>query len=334
MSESDLQGYYTSTVKGQFNSIYGMEAQDVFKPSYAVDEEGELYIDPETRLTPGNYAEVAGEKQKSLVLYTYGMRIVGGSRLALVCAIEDVWERFGSRALVLGGDTDSLKIACAEGVTGADILQALGGFHRAVTRSIDMCMSRIRRKYPDYASDLKAVGTFEIEGEPYRLHMEAWNKARVSWDGEHAHITCAGLPRPKNLYNIERWMDDCMALGLADFRTLAPMVLGWGVRVDHRICGVLEHRKPRARDVFNEVVTDYKGDSSRVTCHESIALYPSDRVLGDLDGKVNRECVDYLKTLGRDVDTSERYITYRADKDKIVPEYYVLDDMGEWVRVF
>ena len=333
MTESDLQGYYTSTVKGQFNSIYGMEAQDVFKPSYAVDEEGELYVDPYTRLTPDNYAEIAGEKRKSLVLYTYGMRIVGGSRLALVCAIEDVWERFGSRALVLGGDTDSLKIACAEGVTGSDILQALGGFHRAVTHSIDMCMARIRRKYPDYASDLKGVGTFEEEGAPYKLHMEAWNKARVSWDGEHAHITCAGLPRPRNLYNIERWMDDCMTRGLANFRALAPMVLGWGVRVDYRICGVLEHRKPLARDVFDEVVTDYKGDLSRVTCHESIALYPSDRVLGDLDGKVNRECVDYLKALGRDVATSERYITYRVDKDKIVPEYYALDDMGEWVKL-
>ena len=334
MSESDLQGYYTSTVKGQFNSIYGMEAQDVFKPSYAVDGEGELYIDPDTRLTPDNYAEIAGEKRKSLVLYTYGMRIVGGSRLALVCAIEDVWERFGSCALVLGGDTDSLKIACAGGVTGDYILQALDGFHRAVTRSIDMCMSRIRRKYPDYASDLKGVGTFEVECSPYKLHMEAWNKARVSWDGMHAHITCAGLPRPRSLYNIERWMDDCMELGLADFRTLAPMVLGWGVRVDHRICGVLEHRKPLARDVFDEVVTDYRGDSSRVTCHESIALYPSDRVLGDLDGKANRECVDYLKALGRDVDTSERYITYRVDKDKIVPEYYELDEMGEWVKLF
>lgn len=333
MAESDLQGYYTSTVKGLFNSIYGMEAQDVFKPSYAVDEEGELYIDPATRITPENYDEIASDKRKSLVLYTYGMRIVGGSRLALICAIEDVWEKLGGRALVLGGDTDSLKIACPSDISGEDILTALGDFHAAVTRSINSCMSRIRRKYPAFASGLEGVGTFEVEGEPYALHMEAWNKARVSWDGSRTHITCAGLPRPRNLYNIERWMNDCISGGLADFSTLAPMVLGWGVRVDHRICGVLEHRKPLARDIFDGDVTDYMGDSSRVKCHESIALYPSDRVLGDLDGKVNRECVVYLRKLGREVDTRERYITYRENDGKIFPEYYVLDEVGNWRRL-
>lgn len=330
MTENDLRGYYTNTVKGQFNSIYGMEAQDVFKPDYIVDDDGELRVDEGSKLTPENYADIAEGKRKALVLYTYGMRIVGGSRLALVCAIEALWERFGEDAIPLGGDTDSLKIACRPDMTGDDLLGALERFHEAVTRSIDECMARIRKRYPDYASGLDGVGTFEVEGDAYPLHMEAWNKARVSWDGSHAHITCAGLPRPANLYNIERWIDDTVSMNKITFERVAPMVLGWGVRVDHRICGVLEHAKPLAKDVLDLTVTDYKGDTAQVSCRGSIALYPSDRVLGDLDGMVNRECVARLRAIGREPDTNERYITYREEDGVCIPEYYEMDDMGEW----
>ena len=330
MTEDDLLGYYTNTVKGQFNSIYGMESQDVFKPDYIVDEDGELSVDDASKVTPENYAEMAEGKRKALVLYTYGLRIVGGSRLALVCAIEALYERYGDRAIPLGGDTDSLKIACDGDIDGAALIDALRPFHEAVTGSIDECMRRIRTRYPDYVSDLAGVGTFEVEGDAYPLHMEAWNKARVSWDGSHAHITCAGLPRPRNAYNIERWMDDAIASGKATFESIAPMVLGWGVRVDSRVCGVLEHSKPLAKDVFEADVEDYRGDVSHVRAHQSIALYPSGRVLGDLDGMVNRECVSFLRDLGRDVDTRERYISYRVEDGVPIPEYYILDEMGEW----
>lgn len=77
-------------------------------------------------------------------------------------------------------------------------------------------------------------------------------------------------------------------------------------------------------------VEDYRGDVSHVRAHQSIALYPSDRVLGDLDGMVNRECVSYLRSLGRDVDTRERYITYRIEDGVQIPEYFIMDEMGEW----
>lgn len=305
MSTVDLQGYYQSTVKGMFNSIYGTQAQDVFKPDFKI-ENGEIRVSE--GITPEAYADKLDDKKKSLVLYTYGLRIVGGSRLALAIAIELVSDALGDGAIVIGGDTDSLKISCRPDIGADALMAALDPLHRAVRASIDICMQRVRRLYPDHASGLDGVGTFEVEGDPYPLHMEAWNKARVSWDGERSHITCAGLSRPKGAYTIEDWMDDRMSEG-EPFERIAPMVLGWGVRVANDVSHAIEHARPAAADVLDMDITDYMGVTSHVRCHESIALYSADRVLGDTTKGTNARTVDYLRHLGRDVDTSERELS-------------------------
>ena len=49
LSMKFLQSYYGSTVKGQFNGIYGTQAQDVMKPDYRVTETGELEVDRTTK---------------------------------------------------------------------------------------------------------------------------------------------------------------------------------------------------------------------------------------------------------------------------------------------
>lgn len=327
MTRADLEAYYSSTVKGMFNSIYGMMAQDVFKCSYKV-EEGEIVVDRQSVVTPENYAERYKDVRDKLVLYPYGLRIVGGSRMAIVAAIELVYRAFGERVRVLGGDTDSLKISCDSSVDSADIMAALEPFHKAVTSSIDICMERVRSNFPDIASTLAGVGTFEVEGEPYPLHMDAWNKARVSWDGEHAHITCAGLSRPSGSYHIEHWIDDMSARH--GFERTAPRVLGWGVRVSTRVCHAIEHKRPLAGDVFERDVTDYTGRTSHVVSRETIALYPSDRVLGDVDAGGNARTVSYMRARhGRWVDVSERSIDVRDGR----AVYTYIDDEGcevEW----
>ena len=43
ISEQFLESYYVSTVKGQFNSIYGTMAQDIYKPDFMVESDGELH---------------------------------------------------------------------------------------------------------------------------------------------------------------------------------------------------------------------------------------------------------------------------------------------------
>lgn len=84
MERSDLEAYYGSTVKGMFNSIYGMEAQDVFKCAYKVSG-GEISVDRDTVVTRENYEEHYKDARKKLVLYPYGLRIVGGSRHGYRC---------------------------------------------------------------------------------------------------------------------------------------------------------------------------------------------------------------------------------------------------------
>ena len=309
-----------------FNSIYGMEAQDVFKCSYKVSE-GEISVDRNTVVTRENYKEHYEEAKNKLVLYPYGLRIVGGSRMAIVAAIELVYKEFGERVRVLGGDTDSLKISCDPCVSADDLMRALEPFHKGVTASIDNCMSRVRKNFPDYASPLTGVGTFEVEGDAYPLHMDAWNKARVSWDGAHAHITCAGLSRPTGMYHIENWIDDMS--DAHGFEAVAPRVLGWGVRVAQPVCHALEHHRPAASDIFDADVTDYLGNTAHVHAHESIALYPSDRVLGDAEKGGNARTVAYMRErYNRVVDTTERVV----DVDDGRATYTYIDDEGNEVR--
>lgn len=322
MAMSDVTGYYQSTVKGQFNSIYGTQAQDVFKPEYGI-EGGLIEVDPDSIVSPENFAAKREKVERKPVLYTYGLRIVGGSRMPIIIGIELLDAAFGERVRVLGGDTDSMKISCDPGVDGADLVAALEPLHAAVRRSISVCMDRLRRNFPDYASDLAGVGEFEVEGEPYELHMEAWNKARVSYDGQRAHITCAGLSRPKGAYTIEDYIDELMEAGWS-FEDLAPNVLGWGVTVSNSICHHLEHKRPKPTDVADLDVTDWRGDVRHVHAHQSIALYPSDRVLGDILMPTNMRCVTYMESMGRRIDTRPRWLERAGGRAAL----YISDGTG------
>lgn len=315
LSHSFLHAWYGSTVKGGFNSIYGTQAQNVLKPEYAVDDESELYVNGDTKVTPENYAERWEKVKHPTVLYTYGMRIVGGSRLQLVIAIMLLFDRFKSRVTVCGGDTDSIKVRCDSDVTPEDILQALEPLHKATTAAIDMCMGRMRRTFPDKCSMLENVGCFEVEPatreDPfYALHMEAWNKARVSIDADgRPHVTCAGLPRPAGAYHIETWLSDVMSQG-ADLYELLPMVIGYNVTVTHDVCHSLEHHKPLFADVIDKTLTDCTGKRTQIRTHEAIALYPATRTMGDTLKNVNLANVERLKTrYGYEVDTTEKVLT-------------------------
>lgn len=299
----DLTGYYNSTVKGMFNGIYGVQAQDLMKPTY-ICKDGELMVDRSTVATEENYTDKIPKSPKSI--YTYGLRIVAGSRMHLVCAIALIYSAFGERARVLGGDTDSLKIAL-DGITTEDVLCALRPLHDSVTRAIARTQTRVRDSYPSIASGLDGIGTFDNEGVN-KCHMEIWNKARVYWDGAHCHVTCAGLPRPKGRYTIETWLDERVS-DPATFAEHAPVALGYNVYVTNEVSHILERNSPHPWDTVDEEVTDYLGNTSRVCTYQSIALYDSGRSLGDTSKRANAENIAYLTYRGVDVDTREREIT-------------------------
>lgn len=321
LSMKFLQSYYGSTVKGQFNGIYGTQAQDVMKADYRVTENGELEVDRTTVCTPDNFA--AKRPKTPRVLYTYGMRIVAGSRMHLIIAMMLVYSRLGDSVTVTGGDTDSLKIRCDAGVTDDDLLTCLAPLHDAVETAINRTMRRVRTTAPDMASTLDHIGKFEVEdcggATRYVRHMELWNKARVSLDKTgRVHITCAGLPRPDGAYTAEDFIHDLMQTG-RDFADVVRMSLGYDVLVNYEICHTLQRNRPHVWDRYVGVVTDYRGETARVDVPEAVALYPSGRWLGESDKQANGENILYLRNVyNRNVETIPRELVIQDGKPKVV----------------
>lgn len=325
-----FESYYNSTVKGMFNGIYGTMAQDVFKPSYAV-KEGELYVDRNTVVDKSTWDDLQPDNVH--VLYTYGLRIVGGSRMHLIIAMELLYGALHGRVRVTGGDTDSMKVACADDVTDAELAEAVAPMLEASTAAISRTMRKVREDYPAIASQLSGIGGFEIEscgsGTRYAKHMEAWNKARVSLDTEgHCHITCAGLSRPLGAYHIENWLDGMLAKGIP-FEKLAPLALGYGVHVDNAVCHALQKHQPRVTDTFEKRVTDYLGGTVKVAAPQAVALYATGRELGESNKRANAENIAYIRAMGREVDTRVRSIEVERDSEgNMIPVLKIMNPEG------
>lgn len=320
LSSMFLQSYYTSTVKGQFNGIYGTQAQDILKPTYKVDELGELSVDKTTVTTPENYADKRPEHIK--VLYTYGMRIVAGSRMHLIIAMILLYNALHDSIIVTGGDTDSLKIACNEHVTDTMLLDALKPLHEAVQNAINLVMSRVRSNFPKLASELTHIGQFEVEdcggATRYLNHLELWNKARVSEDiHHHVHVTCAGLSRPDGLYTIDDALTELSHK--YTFEQAVPIALGYDVLIDYSLSYSLQRTHPPVVARYQGNVTDYLGVTVFVDAPEAICLYPSARWLGESDKQTNVENVRYLKRVyNRQVTTIQRNISHMNNEIKVV----------------
>lgn len=321
LSMKFLQSYYGSTVKGQFNGIYGTQAQDVMKADYRVTETGELEVDKNTVCIPENFAKKRPKTPR--VLYTYGMRIVAGSRMHLLIAMMLIYRRFGARVTVTGGDTDSLKISCADDVTDTELLDALEPLHTAIENAINLTMRRVRNTAPDMASTLDHIGKFEVEDcggtTRYVEHVELWNKARVSLDmSGRVHVTCAGLPRPDGVYTIEDCIEDIMRMGHG-FAETVRLALGYDVLVDYEICHTLQRNRPHVWDRYVGTVIDYRGATCHVDVPEAIALYPSGRWLGESDKQANGENLAYMRDVyNRDVETLPRELVVRDGRPMIV----------------
>lgn len=321
LSMKFLQSYYGSTVKGQFNGIYGTQAQDVMKADYRVTETGELEVDRATVCTPENFTKKRPKTPR--VLYTYGMRIVAGSRMHLLIAMMLIYRHFGARVTVTGGDTDSLKISCDTDVTDTELLDALEPLHTAIENAINRTMRRVRTTAPDMASTLEHIGKFEVEDcggtTRYVEHVELWNKARVSLDmAGRVHVTCAGLPRPDGMYTIEGFVGEIIRAGHGFAETIR-LALGYDVLVDYEICHTLQRKRPHVWDRYVGTITDYRGATYHVDAPEAIALYPSGRWLGESDKQANGENISYmLSAYNRNVETTPRELIVRDGRPMIV----------------
>ena len=325
ISNAFFHAWYQTTVKGAFNGIYGTQAMDVFRPEFAFDECGDMFIDGASKVTSENY--LSKRPKKCNVLYTYGMRIVAGSRQHLVIAIELLWNRFGNRIMVTGGDTDSLKVSTPSNISPEDLLQALEPLENAIDKALATTMRRIRKRYPDKASDLRGIGHFDYEGTQ-DIHLEAWNKARVSVTEGHAHITCAGLRRPAGAYHIETWIEDLLQAHPAE--EVLPWVLGYNGTVTNKVCHMLEHYRPSPADMFDADVTDHLGRTTHVHAHEAIALYPASREMGGLLKQTNLDNLAYLASIGTHAEKREHVIG--VDPEGKAALWVHMDDSEDLIR--
>lgn len=308
--EQFFEEYYINTVKGMFNGIYGTMAQDIFKPNFKVDDDGQIMVDIDTVLSEENWDE--RQPKSCRVLYTYGMRIVAGSRMHMVLAIEELFEKFKNKIRILGGDTDSMKISCDEDVTDDDLDAALKVFEDISAKAIETCMERLRRNFSDKSSLLTHIGGFEIEnrGYHYDYHLELWNKARVSYTAKdnRVHVTCAGLSRPIGKFHIEHYMENLIEAG-NPIEEVLQLCIGYNVYVTSDVSFCNMGHRPKTTDIFCGEVTDYLGNTTRVFSHESVALYEDGRWLGETTKYSNNSNVMFLdKFYGRKINTDNRYL--------------------------
>lgn len=214
-----LKSYYQSSIKTLFNSLYGIQAQDPWKPSFSSD----------FSLKRERPSFTSAERGKAKGLFTYGLRIAGGSRLHLVLAMLLVEKALGSSVSITGGDTDSLKIALGSTPASA-VLTALEPLLVASQRAIAKACSKAAAYWPGKAGVLPGVGGFELEGEPAELHEELWTKARASIHGGRLEFTCAGLAQPLHGVGVAEALDQLAAK--YGWERILKEALGYGLIID------------------------------------------------------------------------------------------------------
>lgn len=309
----ELQSYYLS-VKGMFNSVYGICAQDVYRCDFMMDDMDDIIVNKDHVTTEANFSERQPSTFK--VLYTEGLRIVGRSRLHLVLAMELIWDALGDRARVTGGDTDSLKVACDADVTDGMLLDALIPLHDAADVTLEKGYRHVAERFPDLHNPMSGVGHFEIEkcghSTRYPWHVELWTKCRVSVDTDgEPHVTCAGLRRPRGVYNIMDFYRRLISCKGAEY-ALAHGI-GFNVWVNNDVCHMLMTKWPKPTDMCDIHVTDYMGHVAHVRQYQAVLLYPDARLLGGLQNGENYETVEYLrKHYDRIVNTKTRVIKRNA----------------------
>lgn len=229
------EGYYLRTSKGMFNSVFGLVAMDSHK-----------YTDEYSKIkAPSSW-------------YTMGMRIAGGSRVHLAIAMILINETFHGRFSVLGGDTDSIKIA---GLTNDEIQQALQPLHTAITKAIAITLDQAGIE----SEQFQGIGTFESEGTA-SLEVEVFNKNRLAWTGDRFELTAAGIPTPPNRPNLESALTS-LARKYGPNMVMSE-IYGPNLEVDSSLSCFLFPVRPSTRTV--------SGFAS------ATSLIPTPRLLGDL----------------------------------------------------
>ena len=229
------EGYYRSTSKGMFNSVFGMTAMDSHK-----------------------YADEYSKIKAPSSWYTMGMRIAGGSRVHLIIAMVLIDSMFKGQFQILGGDTDSIKLA---GLTNDEIQQALQPLHAAISDAITITLDQAGVS----SEQFQGIGTFESEGTA-DLEIEVFNKNRLAWNGSSFELTAAGIPTPPNKPNLQSALTSLAKKYGPE--TVMNNIYGPNLEVDQTLSCFLFPVRPTSRTVSGFAA--------------ATSLIPTNRLLGDL----------------------------------------------------
>lgn len=313
-----LESYYKTAIKGSFNGIYGSQSMDPHRPSWDVDDNGKITIDEKSISSKKNGLSSGG---KASSIYTYGLRIAGGSRMHLIIALE----LLDGIVTPLSGDTDSIK--CVAECGNDKIIEALQPLHDATDRAVARVQDRVRTSYPDLASRFKDLGHFMIEeaapGEDRWEHqMDGWAKTRITMSHGHYHVTAAGVPQPVGMYTIEDW---CNEMGKKrSFEEVAGFVLGYNAYIVPEIAHGITAIPPQS-DRVKATIKDRDGVTRHVDAPSVVVAEESGITLGDPKYKNVKENLDFLRSNGRYPDLREKMV----DMEDGHAVGYIVDDDGE-----
>lgn len=274
MTRNDLDAQYL-TLKADLNSLFGIECTTEHRQDTVLGESGIEYDGPLS-------VECAPKNPKAW--YQFGQRIVGWSRVAQIVALELCKDY---AITVVNGDTDSTKMH----VKTCDIPKIdamLGIYGAAIDKAKSIVCKRVKAAYPAQYSSLDGIGHYESEFKVQR-YCAGWNKAYCVADDEgNVEFTLAGIPARRGLNDF--------AAGKAEsegFEAMASLVLGYNVTLDSSVTGLNGRRIPEWGSVYNEIVTDYKGDASRVAEPQAVAIYPLPKLINGTDSGENRANAEY-----------------------------------------
>lgn len=289
--ENDVNSYYLS-VKGELNSLYGMEATNEAKNDIILTDKG---------FKVGEYKGVEGLPNNPKAWYQYGSHIVGYSRIhqiLFMLLLQDKVEAF------ICGDTDSHKIYTR--YSSNDIENALEPLHIAADKALEKCTAKARKIKEWYPMD--GLGHYECEGE-CESFMAAWNKSYIQLIHNRIILTIAGIPCSyKHKLSTGEVVDksyNTLANTLYErgwkFDKIAETLLGYNVTISHNITGLNERVIPKWADI------DECGEP------RALWLYSLNKTIGDTSSKENYINMQYAELNNENINTSKIMIDWDTD---------------------
>lgn len=248
IDKNEIKEFYSSYIKAKFNSVYGNQAQDVYKPYYLLNKDADIILDKSSIMKEDNFDEKIEQKEKSIsVNYLYGTRIVAFSRTHLILAMKLLYD-YDKDIKIISGDTDSIRFVSSK----KDILKALDPLHNSITSAINNTLKRIRTNFPKQCCNLNKLGHFEFV-ETFKKRIDYANKMYVTLDNNNKiKMTFAGF----DIYDTQKLLQKLVEKYGFDF--IFYNCFGYNTTIDKKMLNSYEFIKPSKYYINNKPAITWK----------------------------------------------------------------------------